>query len=96
MMMHGSNGFYACLGQNILNFGLESVFKTAVCFLDSLSPSNLKVSVNFHRYHICEFFHASSDFLEFVTPYHHMDVFRRHVHSIKNFAQELVVLEIVF
>jgi hypothetical protein len=43
-----------------------------------------------------EFFHASSDFLEFVTPFHHMDVFRRHVHSIENFAQELVVLEIVF
>jgi len=35
-------------------------------------------------------------FLEFITPFHHMDVFRRCVHSIENFAQELVALEIVF
>jgi hypothetical protein len=35
-------------------------------------------------------------FLDFVTPFHLMDVFRRHVYSIENFAQELVVLKIVF
>jgi hypothetical protein len=31
-------------------------------------------------------------FFEFATPFHHMNVFRGHVHSNEKFAQELLVL----